>query len=206
MDGNEAEWDVGVVWLSRHLHRPDRMLRTRYRAARQRGDRESLEAAGDSGDLSGCAGDLGDEFGLVLVAIFLAVALVALGPGLLAITVGLVEIALLVIGAVIVSLFRVAFGRPWEVLARSSERTVAWRAQGVREARQLAREVDDGLAAGHDPATIRLGELDEDIPAAVLDAPGMYSRTEFRRLGQMLGLAIGGALVFGALLLVVKLN
>ncbi|MEM7142073.1 MAG: hypothetical protein AAF548_13685 [Actinomycetota bacterium] len=198
------EWDVGIVWLSRRLHRPDRMLSRRWRAARRVTAQEEAERATtrdylEAGDGCASALDLGWVGAIVLIVVFLGV-LSALGPGLLAITVGLIEIIVVLLGAVIVGAGRVLFGVPWEIVARRGDDELTWRIKGYRPARALIEEVESGLRQGLDPATLARSDRDLD-PPDLRSVPGLYHRREFRWIGRI----FGPALLLAAILLLAVL-
>ncbi|MDW3219806.1 MAG: hypothetical protein R8F63_14420 [Acidimicrobiales bacterium] len=215
MDADAAtdDWDVGIIWLTRHLQRPDRMLRRRIGATRGRdtedrpGVRRRRSAAGDVLDgASGCA-DLGDIPALLVVVAIVAVVgvLVALGPGLLAITIGLLEIALVLIGAAIALVGRVVFRQPWEVVARRGDEQHEWRVRGIRRARDVLAEIETGVRLGHHPATLAPEHADP-APPDLSGVPGVYHRPEFRFLGRVYGAILALAILVGAAILAAVLS
>ena len=197
------EWDIGVVWLSRRLHRPDRMLRSRIGATRRKSDDRPSDAGSRVVDGLSGLGDFGDTWVTLAVVAFviLVVVLVVIGPGLLALTIGLAEILVLMAISVVAVIVRFVFRRPWEVLARSDSRQLGWRAESYRGARDLVAEIESAVAHGFDPADVALDRRDHDIPPALEAAPSMYGAMEFRWLGRAFGVASAVAIFAAALIL-----
>lgn len=209
MDAVDADdsWDLGIIWLTRHLQRPDRMLRRRVRAARDPSGGTGAtsrrrSAAGDVLDgASGCTDvvDLPAFLAIVAIVAVLGV-LIALGPGLLAITIGLLEIALVLVGAAIALVGRVVFRQPWEVVARRGDEQHEWRVRGIRSARNVLAEIETGVRLGHHPATLAPEHADAS-PPDLSGVPGMYHRPEFRLLGRVYGGILALAVLVGVAIL-----
>lgn len=198
-ESTEGPWDVGIIWLTRRLQRPDRMLRRRFSIARRKQDKDTSDGSRTALDAvpDGCGGfdDIG-SFLLVLVVIALFILFIALGPGLLAITVGVAEIILVLLGAVAAVAGRVLFGQPWEIVARRGDEQIEWRVSGVRRARDMAGRIEQQLAGGADPDMIEPNNRDR-TPPDLSDVPNMYHRAEFRLVGRFFGALIAFAIVVG---------
>lgn len=207
----DDDWRVGIIWLTRSLQRPDRMIRRRVRAARRQpdepetGEPQERSLAGDALDgASGCM-DAGDVPIVLAVAgvIVVIVALVALGPGLLAITIGLLEIAVLLILAAAGLVGRVIFRQPWEIVARRPGHELVWRVRGIRRARAVADEIETGLRQGRDANTLAPAHVDP-APPDLSGVPNVYQRSEFRLLGRVCGAALAIAIVVAVALLLLR--
>lgn len=135
--------------------------------------------------------------GLVLFAVVVVVATATVGPPLLAITIGLVEIIGLVVFAVAGIASRVLFGQPWEIIARRGDELLTWRAVGYRAAKEVAAEVDQSLRLGTEPSAIAPGSQDNNPPVDLSAAPALYSRPAFRIVGRALGVALAVAVLVG---------
>lgn len=202
------DWRVGIIWLTRGLQRPDRMIRRRVRAARRQSDtdeKQERSLAGDALDgASGCmdAGELPTVLAIAGVIVVI-VALVALGPGLLAITIGLLEIAVLLILAAAGLVGRVIFRQPWEIVARRPGHELVWRVRGIRRARAVADEIETGLRQGRDPSTLAPAHVDH-APPDLSGVPNVYRRSEFQLLGRVYGAALAIAIVVAVVLLLVR--
>ena len=200
-------WDVGIVWLTRRLQRPDRMLRTRFGAARRRSDSQTADNARGGLDLlDGCTSVVPADVGVVtavLFAVALLILFIAIGPGLLAITIGVIEVVLVILGGIIAGALRVLFRQPWEIVARRDDVQLEWRVAGVRRAREVAARVSEQLRQGHDPESIEPSHRDRE-PPALSGIPTMYRRNEFRLVGRIYGALLALAGIGAVVLLVVR--
>ncbi len=104
-----------------------------------------------------------DDLGgvVIVVAIIAAViAIVFLGPGLLALLVGAIELTIIVVACVAVIVWRTLRRRPWRVLAISADgRHHAWELRGWRRSRALVRTIAEGIETGLPPTAIEPAAL-----------------------------------------------
>jgi hypothetical protein len=104
--------------------------------------------------------DLGVELGdvpILLVVLVAIVLLIWLGPGVIALLLGLGEFLAVLFAAVAVWVWRTVARRPWAVVATDGVITYSWSVRGYRRARALVRSaaasIHNGLGiAGVDPA------------------------------------------------------
>ena len=118
-------WEVGRRWLPR----PPRLRRRR-----EPSDRSWLEPVGEVFDFDGGA--------LTITAIVLVV-VVAVAVVTLAL-----EIAIFVLLVVATLVGRLAFRRPWQVVARTDGEDLAWEVVGWRASGRTIEHVEQALRAG----------------------------------------------------------
>jgi hypothetical protein len=137
------EWKVGRQWL------PARM--------RIRRDRDDARDLGDGGDGGGFLDTMGDFFGIddAGAGILVGFAVLALSALVFAVVFPVIVLTLELI--VLLALFlagiaaRVAFGRPWHVLARTDGARYRWPVRGWRASGERVDAVADALARGSLP-------------------------------------------------------
>jgi hypothetical protein len=84
----------------------------------------------------------------VLVVIVLVLLAVWLGPGLIALLLGLGEFLFVLLGAAVVFAWRTLARRPWSVVASDGEAVYRWSVTGYRRARSLVRSASTSILAG----------------------------------------------------------
>ena len=145
-------------------------------------------------EAAGCAAEMTATLaGGGLFAAIVMIGLIFIGPGLFALTVGLIEIMFLGVTGTAVAAGRVLFGQPWEVIARRDGETCAWHVFGHRGARALVTEVETAIALGADPTTVRPDALDRHTLDSTAETLRLYRRNGFRWLGNVFGLLLGAA-------------
>jgi hypothetical protein len=160
-DPRNRPWTVQIEWLGRRIGRDTLLARYSRRRAGRR-ERKSRDAATlrsgqappvrkrrwfDVLDLDpGCL-DVG-EFPVALVVLLVIVLLIWLGPGALALLLGLGELLLVLLGALGVLLWRTLSRRPWAVVASDGDISYRWSVTGYRRARALVRSAAASLGAG----------------------------------------------------------
>jgi hypothetical protein len=165
-DPRQRQWIIHIQWLGRRVGRDT--LVARY--ARRRKSRRARKASDAALLRSGTtpprerrwydAIDLGVELGdvpIVLVVLVVIVLLIWLGPGLIALLLGLGEFLAVLFAALAVWVWRTVARRPWAVIATDGVITYTWSVTGYRRARALVRSaaasIHEGLGiAGVDPA------------------------------------------------------
>ena len=175
LDPRGRQWLVHVQWLGRRVGRDTLLARYAHRRAARRARKASDAASLRSGsrqqrredrwydflDLDpGCL-DIG-ELPAVLLVIIGVVLLVWLGPGLIALLVGLGEFVLVLLGAVAVFVWRTVARRPWAVVATDGEVTYTWSVTGYRKARAVVLSAAESVARGTGAVTVGPG-LDVDV-------------------------------------------
>lgn len=166
-----CRWDVHIEWVGRRLGRQTVLGRWSARRAR-RGDRKAARAEAlrtgrpqpregkrsrwrDRLDFDpGCFAL--DELLVVVVIVAIVVALIWFGPGVVALLLGLGELLLVALAAVVVATWRTVTRRPWSVVARSDQVERRWSVVGYKRARRMVSELSGALRDGRP-----LAEIDE---------------------------------------------
>ncbi len=195
-DDDRAEPDateVFVEWEGRR-HPLGRLARRRRRLVKK------LRRKPDSGGLDldpGCADLIADEIAIFFVAVGLIVAVVMWGPALVAFAAELLLVVLLTAMAVIAALIKLLFRRPWRVVALQNwDEVWVWHQVGLRDARELVRDVRAALEAGSPLTSMAPDRLDSASPLSL----GTYEvrwrdHPLFRLASRVLVLALSIALV-----------
>jgi hypothetical protein len=153
-DPSGREWDVGIQWIGRRL--ADAPANVRRRSARTLAwQRRQLKGGrvldGADVGLDGCFDDFAAGLVVVVAVVVVLGLLLALGPWLGLVVLGLVEVLVLALLAVLVFSTRVTFRRPWRIRAQGPGGVVVgWRVVGWRRAREVERDVADAVRRGGD--------------------------------------------------------
>jgi hypothetical protein len=161
-DPRGTAWHVQVEWIGRRLGQGP-LLRRWHERRRRRGTDQgpaSDEAGGDSGWVHLLDAPVDAPGSFATVGVFLLIAalvalLVLVGPWLLALLLGAVELVLIVLACVVVFVTRTVRRRPWRVVATSADGQLhTWDVVGWRRSRALVRTVCEGISAGLAPGSI----------------------------------------------------
>jgi hypothetical protein len=164
-DARGVEWDVHIEWVGRRLddgplmrrwHERRRRVVERNRTTRRK-DRDSRWW--DWLDIP--LVDDGLAIFLAVIAFIVAVALiVVVGPWLIALLLGAMELTLILLACAAALVTRTILRRPWRVVARSNDgRQFDWDVVGYRRSRELVRVIRDAIAAGITPSAIAVDRL-----------------------------------------------
>ena len=169
---SDEQWAVYIEWVGRERVNnltPRQLARRARRAYSLAG--ETLASGIDA-----------FAYGSVAV-IAVALLVIALGPLVFAVLLGVVELVLLFAVIAGAAAWKLLFRRPWRIVAVHETGDVwSWEQAGWRRARRLVATLQAELDAGGDPLTTSVGAATflGQTSVAVTESPPVWSRGWFR--------------------------